>query len=100
MRTRIMDSWRGISMHVCGIVGKRLCATSTHILEFRLGGVHARIGTVRRGLRITSISYSRKLGLQGCIVNQWKMNDLRPLMHVYEVRPRKDKRGFDLISDA
>ena len=21
-------------------------------------------------------------------------------MHVYEVRPRKDKRGFDLISDA
>jgi hypothetical protein len=22
------------------------------------------------------------------------------LQHVYEVRPRKDKRGFDLISDA
>jgi len=21
-------------------------------------------------------------------------------MHVYEVRPRKDRRGFDLISDA
>jgi hypothetical protein len=21
-------------------------------------------------------------------------------MHLYEVRPRKDKRGFDLISDA
>jgi hypothetical protein len=21
-------------------------------------------------------------------------------MHVYEVRPRKDKRGYDLISDA
>jgi hypothetical protein len=21
-------------------------------------------------------------------------------MHIYEVRPRKDKRGFDLISDA
>ena len=21
-------------------------------------------------------------------------------MHVYEVRPRKDKRGFDLISDT
>jgi hypothetical protein len=21
-------------------------------------------------------------------------------MHAYEVRPRKDKRGFDLISDA
>ena len=37
------------------------------------------------------------------------MNDLNPTlrltrprfpMHVYEVRPRKDKRGFDLISDA
>jgi len=22
------------------------------------------------------------------------------MMHVYEVRPRKDKKGFDLISDA
>ena len=22
------------------------------------------------------------------------------IKHVYEVRPRKDKRGFDLISDA
>jgi hypothetical protein len=22
------------------------------------------------------------------------------LQHVYEIRPRKDKRGFDLISDA
>jgi len=22
------------------------------------------------------------------------------LMHVYEIRPRKDKRGVDLISDA
>jgi hypothetical protein len=21
-------------------------------------------------------------------------------MHIYEVRPRRDKRGFDLISDA
>jgi hypothetical protein len=25
---------------------------------------------------------------------------LRFPMHVYEVRPRRDKRGFDLISDA
>jgi hypothetical protein len=37
------------------------------------------------------------------------MNDLNPTlrltrprfpMHVYEIRPRKDKRGFDLLSDA
>src|SRR5207237_352295 len=26
--------------------------------------------------------------------------DLENLMHLYEARPRKDKRGFDLISDA
>jgi hypothetical protein len=26
--------------------------------------------------------------------------DSRAPMHVYEVRPRKDKRGVDLISDA
>ena len=30
------------------------------------------------------------------------LNDINAIvnMHVYEVRPRKDKRGFDLISDA
>jgi hypothetical protein len=26
--------------------------------------------------------------------------DMTNTEHVYEVRPRKDKRGFDLISDA
>jgi hypothetical protein len=25
---------------------------------------------------------------------------MQPAIHVYEVRPRKDKRGVDLISDA
>ena len=25
---------------------------------------------------------------------------MQPTTHVYEVRPRKDKRGFDLISDS
>jgi hypothetical protein len=36
---------------------------------------------------------------------QWKKRDLaisqhiRNKMHLYEVRPRKDKRGVDLISD-
>jgi hypothetical protein len=38
-------------------------------------------------------------------VTQWKMNNLNKRcsygsMHVYEVRPRKDHRGVDLISDA
>ncbi len=28
------------------------------------------------------------------------MNVVVEKMHVYEIRPRKDKRGFDLISDA
>ena len=26
--------------------------------------------------------------------------DFEKLMHLYKARPRKDKRGFDLISDA
>jgi len=25
---------------------------------------------------------------------------MQSTMHVYEVRPRKDKRGFDLVSDV
>jgi hypothetical protein len=85
---------------------KGSCATSADILEFRLGGVYARIGSVR-SLRTTLISYSRQPSLQDCIANQIQINDLNQalpttvhFMHVYEVRPRKDKRGFDLISDA
>jgi len=29
-----------------------------------------------------------------------RLNEITRPMHVYEVRPRKDKRGVDLISDA
>src|SRR4029453_3575773 len=50
-------------------------ATSADILEFRLGGVHARIGSMRSS-RSSLISYSRQPSLQGCIANQWKMNEL------------------------
>ena len=88
------------------------CATSTDILEFRLGGVHARIGSLR-SLRSSLISNSRQPRLQDCIAKKMQINDLtnrwsRPAgrdamissQHVYEVRPRKDHRGVDLISDA
>ena len=33
-------------------------------------------------------------------MNDVKLTALRFSMHTYEVRPRKDKRGVDLISDA
>src|SRR5438445_13895463 len=59
----------GMWIHVCGVGGKRPCAISTDILEFRLIGVHARIGTVRSS-RSTLISYSRQPSLRGCIANQ------------------------------
>src|SRR5437762_11624564 len=70
-----MDTWRGMWIHVCGVGGKRPCAISTDILEFRLIGVHARIGTVRSS-RSTLISYSRQPSLRGCIANHWEINDL------------------------
>ena len=47
MRKCIISSWRAIWTHACGVGLKRPCAISTHILEFRLGGVHARIGSMR-----------------------------------------------------
>jgi len=55
------------------------------------------------------MSDSKQPSLQGYIANQWEMNELNPTlrltrprfpMHVYEVRPRKDERGVDLISDV
>jgi hypothetical protein len=35
----------------------------------------------------------------GLTQNSGQMQSKRP-MHLYEVRPRKDHRGFDLISDG
>src|SRR5262249_26947185 len=55
--------------------------------------------------RSSSIRFSRQPNLHGGFAKQFQIND-RPIapancsMHVYQVRPRKDKRGFDLISDA
>jgi hypothetical protein len=79
-----------------------------HFPEFRRGGVHARIGSLGRSLRSSSISNSKQPSLQDRIVNQIQINNLIELqpaglrfpMHLYEARPRKDKRGVDLISDA
>jgi hypothetical protein len=61
--------WTDIWIAACGVFTKLLCAISTHILEFRPGGVHARIGSMR-SLRSTLISYRRQLRLQGCIAKQ------------------------------
>jgi hypothetical protein len=60
-----------------------------HFPEFRRGGVHARIGSLGRSLRSSLISNSKQP--PGAMTSS---------QHVYEVRPRKDHRGFDLISDA
>src|SRR5258708_28112539 len=76
-----MDTWRGMWIHVCGVGGKRPCAISTDILEFRLIGVHVRIGTVRSS-RSTLISYSRQPSLRACIANHWEINDLGKALHL------------------
>ena len=39
-------------------------------------------------------------GLNAAARNRSEKMDAQPSMHLYEVRPRKDKRGVDLISDA
>jgi hypothetical protein len=66
----IIGTWRGIWTHACGVGSKRSCVTSTHVLEFRPGGVHTRIGSVGRSLRSSLISNSRQPSPQGCIANQ------------------------------
>jgi hypothetical protein len=43
----ITSKRRAIWKKACGVGGKRPCETSMHIREFRLGGVYARIGSVR-----------------------------------------------------
>jgi hypothetical protein len=34
------------------------------------------------------------------MLTEFSFRSRSPLVHMYEVRPRKDRRGFDLISDA
>jgi hypothetical protein len=79
----------GIWIHACGVGSKWSFVTSTHFLEFRPGGVHTRVGSGRRSLRSSLISNSKQP--PGMMTSS---------QHVYDVRSRKDKRGFDLISDA
>ena len=64
----------GIWIYACGVGPKRSCATSTHILEFTPGGVHARIGSLR-SLRSSLISNSKQPNLRRCIVKQIQIND-------------------------
>ena len=60
LRRCIITIWRGIWTHACGMRSKRACAIrSTGGLEFGLGGVASRIGSVR-SLQITSISWNRQ----------------------------------------
>jgi len=73
--------WRGFAV----VLGE----LNTHFPEFRRGGVHARIGSVGRSLRSSSISNSKQP--PGIMTSS---------QHVYEVRPRKGKRGAELISDV
>src|SRR5262249_17531177 len=60
-----------------------------HFPEFRRGGVHARIGSLGRSLRSSLISNSKQ-----------PPDMMTSSQHVYEVRPRKDHPGVDLISDV
>ena len=38
--------------------------------------------------------------LHPCTVRVWQKHQFTQPTHVYEIRPRKDHRGVDLISDA
>jgi hypothetical protein len=40
------------------------------------------------------------MSISDLIVPHFDLKHIRQGMHIYEIRPRKDKRGFDLISDA
>jgi hypothetical protein len=42
-----------------------------------------------------------EVGPSRALINKFAYHELdKAVMHVYEVRPRKDHRGVDLISDA
>jgi len=68
------------------------------IRAFRLGGVFAPIGSVK-DLRSTLVTTRDSLASED--VSRTKCGPMILTCHrVYEVRPRKDHRGVDLISDV
>ena len=53
-----------------------------------------------RRLRLTLEQISFPLGVHMKQIGLAQAKKVSEIKHVYEVRPRKDHRGFDLISDA
>jgi hypothetical protein len=56
------------------------------------------IGLVRTISQNKSADFHRRLALCANVAKLY--NDAADMTHVYEVRPRKDKRGVDVISQA
>jgi hypothetical protein len=82
----------------------RVYDESGNIIETR---EHTRFGPVRlaRLIRRGAVLLTRRQkmlqppnSLPGGAANRWP-SAMTSSQHVYEVRPRKDRRGFDLISD-
>jgi hypothetical protein len=65
---------QGIRIHACGVGSKWSCANLMHLPEFRPGGVHTRIGSMR-SLRSSLVSNSKQPNLRRCIVKQIQIND-------------------------
>jgi hypothetical protein len=49
---------------------------------------------------LTIIALATKVLYLASVARARTCNEMTSSQHIYEVRPRKDKRGFDLISDA
>jgi hypothetical protein len=84
-------------------------ASTNHRLQFKKRsqlfiGVHNEtlsVVAMRNSLRLSPPTQARNVGVAQKL--DWNVKCELPtvkLMHVYEVRPRKDKRGVDLISDV
>jgi len=56
------------------------------------------IGLVRTISQNKSADFHRRLALCANVAKPY--SDAADMTHAYEIRPRKDKRGADLISDA
>jgi len=49
---------------------------------------------------LTIIALATKVLYSASVARARTCNEMTSSQHIYEVRPRKDKRGVDLISDA
>src|SRR5438067_13845708 len=81
--------WKAISIRGYGAVSKRRCATSSHILESKRGGIRVPIGSATSSVTL-SAGYRALLGNRDCIASRSRKSNLITALSNQSLQPTKE----------